>query len=174
MKPTHRLILIVFIVQLVFYGSIFYTFETISTTGAPNRYNVVITPLIFTIILTWLLFSTYKSRVRKKGVVKLNNKNLLVGARSELNFKKNKNQFFKEIKEDHFFRDCHFIEKNMSIEVVVFYPFGLKEYILVDFENEVISLCSKPNFFQIYGPFGTGIRKMGYVEYMVEEEPLDI
>lgn len=169
-KPIHKMYLYVILFQSIAYGLIFYIFETISTTDSPSRFMIFWVPVIFSVFVSFLLVRSLTTRIRKNGVKNINYKKYLVSCiRSVQPPLLNKQQIRKEIEKDDILDGCHLIdidENLMKLEIP--YSFFLKEIIYIDLEKRELKLCAIPNIWYIYGPYGGGIQKIGYLQSVIE------
>jgi hypothetical protein len=170
MKPVVKLFLIVLIGQLVFYSAIFYSFESISTTGYPTKSKVIILPLIIgTFFSTWMI-TAFKKRVRKKGARNLNFRNYLNLAESVFEPACTPDSLISLIKDDELLKRYRIEHEGNEIKLYIRYSIFFTEMVHVDFDTNVIRIIAKPRFLAIYAPFGGSIQKLGYLECVLEEK----
>lgn len=170
MKPVIKLFFIVVISQLVFYSAIFYSFESISTTGYPTQDKVIILPLIISSFFAIWMIRAYKIRVRKKGAKALNFRNYLNLAESAFEPACTPNSLISLIKEDELLKRYRIEHHGSEIKLYIQYSIFFTEIVHIDFDSSVIRIIAKPRFLAIYAPFGGSIQKLGYLECVLEEK----
>ncbi|GGE32629.1 hypothetical protein [Psychroflexus planctonicus] len=170
-KPIYKMYLYVIVFQSIAYALIFYIFETISTTNNPTRFMIFWVPVVFSVFVSFLLVKSMITRIRRNGVKYINYKNYIVSAtRNVTPPLLSKKDFRKEIEKDGILEDCSLTDidehrMKLSIQYSIFF----KEYIFIDFEKNKLKLCAKPNVWYIYGPYGGGIQKLGYLESVIQD-----
>lgn len=170
MKPLVKLLFIILIGQLIFYSAIFYSFESISTTGYPTKSKVIILPLILASFFTFWMISAFKKRVRKKGASSLSFRNYLNLAESPFKAACTPDALVKLIKDDELLQHFKIEHNKNELKIFINYSFFLTEVVHIDFDTSIIRIIAKPSFLAIYAPFGGSIQKLGYLECILEEK----
>lgn len=170
MKPITKLFFIVLISQLLFYSAIFYSFESISTTGYPTQDKVIILPLIISSFFTIWMITAFKKRVQKKGAKSLNFKNYLNLAESDFEPACTPDSLISLIKEDELLKRYNIVHEGNEVKLYIRYSIFFTEIVHIDFNTSIIRIISKPRFLAIYAPFGGSIQKLGYLECVLEEK----
>lgn len=170
MKPIYKMYLYVILFQCVAYGLIFYIFETISTTDNPTRFMIFWIPVFFSVFVSFLLVRSLTTRIRKNGVKNINYKSYIVSCVSTVTPPLlSKQQVKEEIEKDGILEDCQITDEGEHLmKLVIRYSFFLEEIIYIDFDTHELKLCAKPTIWYIYGPYGGGIQKIGYLQSVIE------
>lgn len=169
-KPIQKMYLYVIIFQSLAYALIFYIFETISTTDNPTKFMLFWVPVVFSVFVSFLLVRSLSKRIKKNGVKNLNYKNYIVSCVRKVSPPLlNKEEIRNEIKKDGVLDECTLVdEAEDQMKLIIKYSFFLTEIIYIDLKECELRLCSKPSVWYIYGPYGGGVQKIGYLESVVQ------
>jgi len=170
-KPIYKMYIYVIFFQSLAYALIFYIFQTISTTDNPSRFMVFWIPVIFSVFVSFLLVRSMSKRIRRNGVKEINYKGYIVSCvRDVAPPLLSKEAFIKEIEKDDILVDCLLEnESEHKMKLTITYSIFFKEFIFIDFKQHELKLCAKPNVWYIYGPYGAGIQKIGYLESVIQD-----
>lgn len=170
-KPIFKMYLRVIIVQFILYASIFYVFESISTTNNPTRFVIFWIPAIFSVFVSILLVRSLVNRIRNNGVKQINYEKYIVSViRKVTPPLLTKEDFKKEIEKDHILNNCDLTEVGKyRLKLIIPYSIFFKEIIFIDFEKHELKLCAEPSIWYIYGPYGGGVQKIGYLESVIQD-----
>lgn len=170
-KPIHKMYLYVILFQSIAYALIFYIFETISTTDNPTRFMIFWIPVGFSVFISFWLVKSLIIRIKKNGVKDINYEEYIVSAvRDVAPPLLSKEDFRKEIKKDGILENCELVDEDENrMKLTVRYSVFLEEIIFIDFKKHELRLCAKPNVWYIYGPYGGGVQKLGYLESAIQD-----
>lgn len=174
MKPIFKLFLIVFLSQLVVYGFIFYFFESISTTGYPTKFRVLIIPAIFSTFFAIWMISSFKKRIRKRGVTSYDFKNYLNLAEFVFEPQYTPKELIEKLKKDELLSKFKIDSEGNIVKIHIPYSIFLKEIIHIDFDTNTMRIIAKPRFLVIYAPFGGSLQKFGYLECVLEDKQFEL
>ncbi|GGE21820.1 hypothetical protein [Psychroflexus salis] len=170
-KPIYKMYFNVIVVQSILYALVFFIFETISTTNNPTRFMIFWVPVIFSVFVSLLLVKSMITRIKRNGVQEINYKNYIVSVvRNVTPPLLNKDEFRKEIEKDDILNNCNLTEIDQNrMQLIIPYSIFLTEIIFIDFEKHELKLCAKPSIWYIYGPYGGGVQKIGYLESVIQD-----
>lgn len=169
-KPIHKMYVYVILFQALAYALIFYIFETISKTDQPTRFMIFWIPVALSVFVSYWLVKAMSNRIKINGVKKINYKQYIVsGIRKVQPPLRSMAELKKEIEKDGILTDCILEEESEHVlKLTIRYSFFLEEIIYIDFEQHQLRLCAKPSIWYIYGPYGGGIQKLGYLESIIQ------